>query len=154
MLTPIWASLAAWWEKLATECNPRKFELMNVLVVLITPLVNTVILFLAVAYGVEGLNAFLGSMPAWVLTGLGAASGMMLAVGFAILTSMIWSNEVGVFFFVGYVLVKYLGMGSLPIAILGIAIAVTMFFGEKRTIDLKNSLKETKTVSNDEEDFF
>ena len=45
-------------------------------------------------------------------------------------------------------------MGSLPIAILGIAIAVTMFFGEKRTIDLKNSLKETKTVSNDEEDFF
>ena len=154
MLTPIWASLAAWWEKLAIECNPRKFELMNVLVVLITPLVNTVILFLAVAYGVEGLNAFLGSMPAWVLTGLGAASGMMLAVGFAILTSMIWSNEVGVFFFVGYVLVKYLGMGSLPIAILGIAIAVTMFFGEKRTIDLKNSLKETKTVSNDEEDFF
>ena len=154
MLTPIWASLAAWWEKLATECNPRKFELMNVLVVLITPLVNTVILFLAVAYGVEGLNAFLGSMPAWVLTGLGAASGMMLAVGFAILTSMIWSNEVGVFFFVGYVLVKYLGMGSLPIAILGVAIAVTMFFGEKRTIDLKNSLKETKTVSNDEEDFF
>ena len=154
MLTPIWASLAAWWEKLATECNPGKFELMNVLVVLITPLVNTVILFLAVAYGVEGLNAFLGSMPAWVLTGLGAASGMMLAVGFAILTSMIWSNEVGVFFFVGYVLVKYLGMGSLPIAILGVAIAVTMFFGEKRTIDLKNSLKETKTVSNDEEDFF
>ena len=154
MLTPVWASLAAWWEKLATECNPRKFELMTVLVVLITPLVNTVILFLAVAYGVEGLNAFLGSMPAWVLTGLGAASGMMLAVGFAILTSMIWSNEVGVFFFVGYVLVKYLGMGSLPIAILGIAIAVTMFFGEKRTIDLKNSLKETKTVSNDEEDFF
>ena len=93
-------------------------------------------------------------MPAWVLTGLGAASSMMLAVGFAILTSMIWSNEVGVFFFVGYVLVKYLGMGSLPIAILGIAIAVTMFFGEKRTIDLKNSLKNTKTVANDEEDFF
>ena len=154
MLTPIWASLAAWWEKLATECNPRKFELMNFLVFLLQPLIGTVILFFAVAYGVEGLNAFLGSMPAWVLTGLGAASGMMLAVGFAILTSMIWSNEVGVFFFVGYVLVKYLGMGSLPIAILGIAIAVTMFFGEKRTIDLKNSLKETKTVSNDEEDFF
>ena len=154
MLTPIWASLAAWWEKLATECNPRKFELMNFLVFLLQPLIGTVILFFAVAYGVEGLNAFLGSMPAWVLTGLGAASGMMLAVGFAILTSMIWSNEVGVFFFVGYVLVKYLGMGSLPIAILGVAIAVTMFFGEKRTIDLKNSLKETKTVSNDEEDFF
>ena len=154
MLTPIWASLAAWWEKLATECNPRKFELMNLLVFLLQPLIGTAILFFAVAYGVEGLNAFLGSMPAWVLTGLGAASGMMLAVGFAILTSMIWSNEVGVFFFVGYVLVKYLGMATLPIAIIGIAIAVTMFFAEKRSIDLKNSLKNTNTVTNDEEDFF
>lgn len=154
MLTPIWASLAAWWEKLATECNPRKFELMNFLVFLLQPLIGTVILFFAVAYGVEGLNAFLGSMPAWVLTGLGAASGMMLAVGFAILTSMIWSNEVGVFFFVGYVLVKYLGMATLPIAIIGIAVAVTMFFAEKRSIDLKNSLQNTKSVANDEEDFF
>lgn len=154
MLTPIWASLAAWWEKLATECNPRKFELMNFLVFLLQPLIGTVILFFAVAYGVEGLNAFLGSMPAWVLTGLGAASGMMLAVGFAILTSMIWSNEVGVFFFVGYVLVKYLGMATLPIAIIGIAVAITMFFAEKRSIDLKNSLQNTKSVANDEEDFF
>ena len=79
---------------------------------------------------------------------------MMLAVGFAILTSMIWNNEVGVFFFVGYVLVKYLGMATLPIAIIGIAVAITMFFAEKRSIDLKNSLQNTKSVANDEEDFF
>lgn len=154
MLTPIWASLAAYWEKLACECNPKKFAIANAVVVLITPLVNTVILFFAVSYGVEGLNAFLASMPAWVLTGLGAASGMMLAVGFAILTSMIWNKEVGVFFFVGYVLVKYLGMATLPIAIIGIAVAITMFFAEKRSIDLKNSLQNTKSVANDEEDFF
>ena len=45
-------------------------------------------------------------------------------------------------------------MATLPIAIIGIAIAVTMFFAEKRSIDLKNSLKNTNTVANDEEDFF
>lgn len=71
---------------------------------------------------------------AWVMTGLGAATSMMLAVGFAILTSMIWNNEVGIFFFVGYVMVAYLGMATLPIAILGAAIAITMFMGESAVL--------------------
>lgn len=148
MFTPLWASLAAYWEKLAAECNPKKFMIQTMAVNMITPLINTVILFFAVAYGVEGLQSFLVSLPAWVMTGLGASTSMMLAVGFAILTSMIWNKEVGCFFFFGYVLVAYLGMGTLPIAI-------TMFFSEKRVIDLKNSLAANpNTVSNDEEDFF
>ena len=155
MFTPLWASLAAYWEKLAAECNPKKFMIQTMAVNMITPLINTVILFFAVAYGVEGLQSFLVSLPAWVMTGLGASTSMMLAVGFAILTSMIWNKEVGCFFFFGYVLVAYLGMGTLPIAIIGGVIAITMFFSEKRVIDLKNSLAANpNTVSNDEEDFF
>lgn len=154
LLTPLWAGLAAYWENLAMECNPKKFLVTNLVVSTLSPLVNTVILFFAVAYGVEGLNALLGSLPAWVLTGLGAASGMMLAVGFAILTSMIWSGEVAVFFFVGYVLVKFAGLGTVPIAIIGAAIAITMFFSEKKLADLKGSLATSGTAANDEEDFF
>ena len=155
MFTPLWASLAAYWEKLAAECNPKKFMIQTMAVNMITPLINTVILFFAVAYGVEGLQTFLVSLPAWVMTGLSASTSMMLAVGFAILTSMIWNKEVGCFFFFGYVLVAYLGMGTLPIAIIGGVIAITMFFSEKRVIDLKNSLAANpNTVSNDEEDFF
>ncbi|WP_279193782.1 PTS mannose/fructose/sorbose/N-acetylgalactosamine transporter subunit IIC [Holdemania massiliensis] len=153
MFTPIWASLAAYWEKLAAECNPRKFAFQTIGFSCLTPLINVVILFFAVSYGVEGLNAFLAGMPTWVMTGLGAATSMMLGVGFAILTSMIWNNEVGIFFFVGYVLVAYLGMATLPIAILGAAIAITMFMGEKRSIDLKNSLTSA-AAKTDEEDFF
>lgn len=155
MFTPIWASLAAYWEKLAAECNPKKFMAQTMALNMITPLINTVILFFAVAYGVEGLQSFLTSLPAWVMTGLGASTSMMLAVGFAILTSMIWNKEVGCFFFFGYVLVAYLGMGTLPIAIIGGVIAITMFFSEKRVIDLKNSLAANPSaVNNDEEDFF
>ena len=155
MFTPLWASLAAYCEKLAAECNPKKFMIQTMAVNMITPLIKTVILFFAVAYGVEGLQSFLVSLPAWVMTGLGASTSMMLAVGFAILTSMIWNKEVGCFFFFGYVLVAYLGMGTLPIAIIGGVIAITMFFSEKRVIDLKNSLAANpNTVSNDEEDFF
>ena len=154
LLTPLWASLAAYWENLALECNPKKFFTINLIVSTLSPLVSTVILFFAVAFGVEGLSALLGAMPAWVLRGLGAASGMMLAVGFAILTSMIWSGEVAVFFFVGYVLVKFAGLGTVPIAIIGAAIAITMFMSEKKLADLKKSLTVSSVAANDEEDFF
>lgn len=159
MFTPLWASMSAYWERLAVECKPNKFLAQNLaFACLSTPVVNTVILFLAISFGVEGLNAFLASLPAWVMAGLGASASMMTAVGFAILTSMIWNNEVGVFFFVGYVMVAYMNMNTLAIAILGIAIAVVMFFNEKRIIDLKNSAvvnsTATATLANDEEDFF
>lgn len=159
MFTPVWASFSAYWEKLAEKGDMKKFTIQNFLFsIFIVPLPVVLVMFFAVSYGVEGLNSALAVMPAWVMTGLGAASSMMVAVGFAILASMIWSNEVSVFFFVGYVLVAYLNLPSLAIAIIGIAISVTMFFGEKRIIDLKNTLannnQATSVASNDEEDFF
>lgn len=154
MFTPLWASLAGYWEKLAVESSPKKFFWQVMGVNALMPLVNTVVLFIAVAFGVEGLNAALAALPRWVMAGLGAASGMMLAVGFAILTSMIWSKEIGCFFFLGYVLVKYLNLGTLPIAIIGAVIAITLFFAEKRTIDLKNSLVVKQANNDSEEDFF
>ena len=78
---------------------------------------------------------------------------MMTGVGFAILTSMIWDGEVGIFFFVGYVLAAYLHLDTLAIAILAAAVAITMFFSNKRLIDVKNELKATG-VQAGEEDFF
>ncbi len=154
LFTPLWASLAAYWEKLAVEGSTKKFTVQVFAVSALAPLINAIVLFVAVAFGVEGLNAFLASLPSWVMAGLNAASGMMLAVGFSILTSMIWSKEVGCFFFLGYVLVKYLNLGTLPIAIIAAIIAITLFFSEKRIIDLKNSLTVEKVNNDDEEDFF
>lgn len=158
IFTPLWASLAGFWERLAEECNPKKFTLYSFIVFFITPIVNSTVLFLSIAFGVTQLNTLLASLPAWVMSGLGAASGMMIAIGFAILTSMIWDNQVGYFFFGGYVFAAYLGMPTLAIAIIGAIISITLFFSEKRIIDLKNEFANNSSVisssSNDEEDFF
>ena len=43
MFTPIWASLAAYWEKLAAECNPRKFAFQTIGFSCLTPLINVVL---------------------------------------------------------------------------------------------------------------
>jgi len=148
--------MAAYWERLAVK-DLKQFKIQNFLFAAFMKLIPTVVLFIAVAYGVEGLNKLLGALPPFIMTGLNAASGMMIAVGFAILTSMIWDNEVGIFFFVGYVMVAYLHMDTVAIAIIGAAIAVTMFFNNKRLIDLKKELLAAGVnaeANTDEEEFF
>ena len=157
----IGSPLAAHWEKLATT-NIKQFNIQTVAWTLIQPLIMTCILFVCVAYGVEGLNAALAALPAWVLTGLTASSSMMVAVGFAILTSMIWDKEVCVFFFIGYVLAAYTSLSTLPIAILGGAAAVMLFVLQKQNLDLKKEMEEklkngtvaANSAADDEEDFF
>ena len=149
--------MAAYWERLAVK-DLKQFSIQNYLFAALMKLIPTVVLFVAVAYGVDGLNKLLGALPPFVMTGLGAASGMMIAVGFAILTSMIWDSEVGIFFFVGYVMVAYLHMDTLAIAIIGAAIAITMFFSNKRIIDAKKEILSAGVTveenKNSEEDFF
>jgi Phosphotransferase system, mannose/fructose/N-acetylgalactosamine-specific component IIC len=149
--------LAPYWERVSVSGKKNQLVTQSILFSMLMTLVSAAVIFVAVAYGITGLNGFLASLPAWVMTGLGASSSMMLAVGFAILTSMIWSKEVGIFFFLGYVLVKYANLSVIPIAVIGITIAVTIFILDKGQIDLKTAfLKNPKAVteSSEEEGFF
>ena len=153
MTLPLYSSLAPYWEQQAVKGNIRSFMIKSLLfTAFVQQFIPCIVLFIGVAYGIDGLNSLLAALPTWVMTGLGAATGMLIAVGFAILTSMIWSTEVACFFFIGYVLAKFLNLGTLPIAIIAASVAITMFLSEKRFIDLKNSLggKEVKK----EEEFF
>ena len=138
MYKPVLASLAPYWEHLAGTGNMKSFRIQTILCGLfVDRLPQTIILFLAVAFGVEGLQSVIGNLPAWVMSGLSAASGMMTGVGFAILTSMIWDKEIGGFFFVGFVLSKYLGLGQLPIAIIMAVVAIMYFYNDKKLLDAK-----------------
>ncbi|MCI8566285.1 MAG: PTS sugar transporter subunit IIC [Lachnospiraceae bacterium] len=159
-LQPLWSALAPAWEKLAVSCNEKKFTGLNLLLSLvIEPIPSLLIIFVAIAFGVEGISGLLASCPAWIMTGLTASASMMVAVGFGILCSMIWSGKIGCFFFVGYVLAKCVGMDSLPIAILGASIAIIMFFNDKEFIDFKKQITQLAVsagpaVTDDEEGFF
>jgi len=148
----LFAGMASYWENLAAKGDMKKFGIQLILFdMFIGRAASMITLYLAVAYGVDSLNALLGSLPVFIMVGLGKASGMMTAVGFAIITSMIWNKEVGVFFFAGFVLAKYLSMPTLAIAILAGVVAVIYFFNEKKFVDLQASIKGKKTES---EDFF
>lgn len=156
MFSALWGGLAPFWERQAAECKPTKFFLINVIVAVIATLPAAIIIFLGVSFGVDSLQSALNACPAWVMTGLSTAGSMMTAVGFGILLSQIWSAEVAVFFFVGFVLTQSLGLSSLGVAVIAAGVALLYFFIEKDIVARKGSgeVEVATKPANTEEDFF
>lgn len=156
-------SLAPYYEKLAAQCKPVKFYVINLFFLGVTTAPVAAIVGIGVGAGVSSLEAGLNACPAWVMTGIAAAGSMMTAVGFGILLSMIWSPSIAVFFFVGFVLTKSLGMPSIAVAVIGAAIALFYFFIEKDILDTRRGAAEdsapvaaaqSTAPANSDDDFF
>lgn len=156
IVKPVLSALAPFWEKMAGQSNVKLYRTEIIIMGLfIDRFAQVLVIFVAIAFGVAGLESFVASMPAWVMSGLSAASGMMTGIGFAILTAMIWNKEIGAFFFAGFVLSKYVGLGSLPIAILATVVAIMYFYNQKKFIDFKKTEASSETKqTNNEGDFF
>lgn len=139
--------------KLIEDHKVKTYEATIWGMTIFTYAINALIVFIAIFIGVESLQAAVSAAPAWVMNGLSAVSAMVMAVGFAILVSQILTGETVIWFFVGYILVKYLALDTLAVALLVAAAAISIFFIEKK-------IAENKVVSgngsnnNDEEDFF
>ena len=158
ILKPFYASLAPFWEKEAAKGDSKGFTLkISLFGLFLDKIGQALVIFFAVAFGVEGLSNLINVLPQWCMNGFAAASSMMTGIGFAILTSMVWNKEIGGFFFVGFVLSKYLNLGSLPIAILLAVVAIMYYYNDKKINSIKvqhaaESVADTST--DDEEDFF
>lgn len=158
----LWSSFVPYWERLAQECKPHKFYAIALVVGTLCLLPYAAVIFVSIAFGVDSLQGALAACPAWVMTGLTSAGSMMTAVGFGILLSMIWSGDIAIFFFVGFVLVKSLEMSSLAVAVLGTAVALTYFFIERDIISAKAQhaegdvagVKQQLKPANTDEEFF
>ncbi len=85
----------------------------------------------------------LNSIPMYIKDGLKIATGIMPALGFAILARMIINKKVTVFFLLGFILVSYMKLPFLAVALLGGIIA---------TIIITNTVN-IQPVSDTDDDF-
>ena len=155
MWKPVLAAFAPYWERLAASGKTKSFRAQVIgCGFFVDRLPQTVILFAAIAFGVTGLEHVMNNMPAFIMAGLSASSSMMTGIGFAILISMIWNKEIGWFFFVGYVLSKYLALPTVAIAILAAVMAFTYFSTEKKINDVRKLAQSDASASQEEEDLF
>ncbi len=151
LVSPIQLAFLGLYDKYASENNQKAYTILHYLYcTIITPLPRTFVIFLAVYLGVGNLGAINDMMPLWLINGLDVAGGMLTAVGFGILTSMIWSNKFGIFFFVGFALAELMGLSTIGVAIIAVAVAISMFLIDRKIADNK----VVATSTNNEEDLF
>ena len=82
--------------------------------------------------GGPAVQAVLDQIPAFIMKGLSAASGMLPALGFAMLVKMIISKELAPYFFIGFLIASYLQIPVLGIACIAILIALLVMNDRKK----------------------
>ncbi|MFR1926700.1 MAG: PTS mannose/fructose/sorbose/N-acetylgalactosamine transporter subunit IIC [Clostridium paraputrificum] len=106
------------------------------------------IVFFSYLLGAPVIESILATIPEFIQNGLAIATGLLPALGFALLVKMIINKKVAVFYFLGFALSVYLKIPITGIAIFGTIIAIIL-----------TSLNKTNQVSivaggNDNEDDF
>lgn len=84
--------------------------------------------FVAIFVGAPAVESFLKAIPDVVMRGLNVAAGILPAVGFAYLMLPMLKAQNILYFFLGFILFAYLGLGTLPITIIAIVIAFIVVF--------------------------
>ena len=84
-------------------------------------------IILLTTVGANYVEIVINAIPAWLNAGLNVASGMLPALGFAILLRQMPLKKYGYFLLAGFVMAAYLGMGMLAIAMVGVVICMFIF---------------------------
>ena len=161
VISSFWAPVIDWAaskgdKKSLMLCHLGGGVLMNLLLAAPT--------FFAVYIGAEPAAQLMDMVPQTVINGFNAASGLLPAVGMALLLRMLWDNKIAVYFLLGFVMVQYLEMPMIAIAAVGIVIIVVSALRELESRDLRNQIRALResgvnagaaTVAEiEEEDFF
>ncbi len=118
-------------------------------------LIPAIIVSVGIYLGAEPVQSLMDSIPDVLTRAFQAVGGFLPAVGFAILTKMLWSKELSIFFFLGFILVAYLKLPLIAVAVLGGIIVVAVAMRDKEIFALKNTSMSNNNVDlSDEEDFF
>ncbi|WP_302326587.1 PTS mannose/fructose/sorbose/N-acetylgalactosamine transporter subunit IIC [Enterocloster lavalensis] len=143
------------YDRLLNEGNDKAALKQNIVLTLMYPAIFTVIAFFAVMLGTNAIESLVNAIPEWVMTGLKTAGNVLPALGFAILLKTLWKADIAPFFFIGFVCAAYLGLGAIPVAIIGAGIAVYVCLTDYNHIKEMNVLKASGVAEvSDKEDFF
>ncbi len=140
--------------KNAENYNMRGFRLTRILnTVVLYQGIATIVLFFAVLFGAEAVSLVLAYLPQWLLDGLNAAGGMMVVIGLALTAQSLWSKKTIYFLLLGFVLAAFLGLSTVPVAIIALVVVANIFF-IRNEINEKSKTAAAASAVDDGDDFY
>lgn len=139
-------------QKACDVADYRKVERFHWLTWWIYSFVMMALVFTSIYLGTGVVQSVVDFIPEIVYNGLKVGTSILPALGFAMLLNMIWTKEIGAFYFIGFVLSSFLGMSNTGVAILGAAFAVIAYFfiktdKEENTEVVEDETRQTKRLS-------
>lgn len=121
-LNAVWVHKA---DEYAAKGDSRGVVMMNLFASQVFPFITYFIpAFLCVYFGSGVLEQLLAVIPDQITSILGLAGSLIPALGLAMLMSVLIKGSLIPFFVVGFALSAYLGLGTMPIAIIGAGLGV------------------------------
>ncbi|TDW16386.1 fructoselysine and glucoselysine-specific PTS system IIC component [Breznakia blatticola] len=123
-LTPAFLKIA---DDAATKGDSKKITKVHWLMGAFGVIEKFLLVSLSFYFGVDAVQAVIGSIPEVAINGMAIAAGMLPTLGFAMLMRMILNKKLVPFYFLGYTLTAFLGMPVLGVAIIGVIIVIEKF---------------------------
>lgn len=129
-INSVWVHMA---EKYAAQGNLKMVRFFNyVPSFFVSFVLNGIPALLIVVYG-KAVGDALAAMPQWIMDGFALVGGILPALGIGMLLNFMGQKKILPFFFLGFFLAKFLGLGTMAITIFGAIIAFIIYlFGEKK----------------------
>ena len=102
------------------------------------------------AFAMPVLQNLIALIPAWLPKGLSVAGGMLPAIGFAMIMSVMLTKEFIPFALLGYICAAYLGVPTVGIALVGLVFALKHYFDVKKQEELAPVAAAAEEVSHDD----
>lgn len=137
----------------ATEGNYKGVERMHLLAGFGLSLMLALVVTISFMVGSNTMSKLLEMIPSFVQNGLSVATGLIPALGFAMLARLLINKQVAPYFFLGFALAAYLEIPVTGIAIFGAITAVVVvnlrnFRGQGQSVQMTSG-----EVLDDDEDF-
>ncbi len=95
---------------------------------IVKALITSSVIFATIALGTDTISHLVSVCPEWLMNGLNVVSGLLPALGFAMLLNIMWDRRFVAFLLIGFVLSVYLEMPVMAITAISGAVAVIYYF--------------------------
>lgn len=105
---------------------------MHYLAIIVQIIPQALIVALAFYFGQSVIQNVINSIPQWLDSGLNMATGIIPAIGFAMIVRMIMNKQLVCFLFLGFLLSAYLNVPIIGLAGIGACFIAFLYFNENK----------------------
>ena len=107
---------------------------MHYLAILVQVIPQALLVGMAYYFGSSVIETVLDAIPSWLTSGMSYATGIIPAIGFALIARMILNKQLACFLFLGFFLCAYLEMPIIGLAGIGACIVAFLYFNENNSV--------------------